>query len=346
MSRCLIGLGSNLGDRRAILDSAFRALRNSPPIRVVSVSSVHETAPVGGPTGQPSFLNAAAVLDSSLPPQALLELLQKIESQHGRERAETWGPRTLDLDLLLYDDFTMSTPVLVLPHPRMAWRRFVLEPAAEVAGEMLHPTIGWTISRLLDHLNTALPYVAVTGAIAAGKTHLARLLCDKLSARPIFESLDERRLEAFYADPAGHAWALELEFLRQRTGLLSRDSPFWSDRGLAISDFWFDQSAAFARAWLSESQWPSFRELWRQSRQKVVQAKLLVVIDEPAEVLMDRIEHRARPGENRLIATQLERIRRSILDQASQPGLGPVLRLTADPEWSLRESLAAIQAMA
>ena len=346
MPRCLIGLGSNLGNRREIVEESLAKLRRSPRIRVIGVSSFRETAAIGGPADQPPYLNAAALLDSSLHPQALLALLQQIETETGRLRRETWGPRTLDLDLLLYGELVLSTPTLVLPHPRMAWRRFVLEPAAEVAGQMRHPLIGWTVAGLLEHLNTAVPYVAVAGPIAAGKTQLARLLCDKTSARLISESLDEKSLEIFYADPAGHAWTMELEFLHKRTDLLAVDLAAWSERRPAVSDFWFDQSPAFARAWLSESQRPAFFELWQEARQKVVQPKLIVLLDAPAETLMERIRRRSRRGEQYLNPEQLDRIRQSILDQASQPGLGPVLKTSgADIQSALTETLAAMQAM-
>ena len=103
-------------------------------------------------------------------PQALLAEFQKVEADLGRQRNEHWGPRTIDLDLLLYDDLTLADPDLVVPHPRMAWRRFVLEPAAEVAPEMLHPGTGWTIARLLDHLNQTPWYLAIAGPIGVGKS--------------------------------------------------------------------------------------------------------------------------------------------------------------------------------
>ena len=120
----------------------------------------------------------------------MLACLEQIENRLGRRRTERWGPRTIDLDLLLYDELVLDTPTLVLPHPRMAWRRFVLEPAAEVAGTMLHPTIRWTIARLLEHLNSARPYVAITGPIAAGKTQLAERLAAAISARLMVEQPD------------------------------------------------------------------------------------------------------------------------------------------------------------
>ena len=170
MPQCLIGLGSNLGDRRGLLDAALARLQRHPNIEVVRQSRHHETLPVGGPCAQPAYLNAAAVLQTSLPPQALLAELQKIETDLGRQRIEHWGPRTIDLDLLLYDDLTLTAHDLVIPHPRMAWRRFVLEPAAEVAPEMLHPGIGWTIARLLEHLNLTPWYLAMAGPIGVGKS--------------------------------------------------------------------------------------------------------------------------------------------------------------------------------
>jgi 2-amino-4-hydroxy-6-hydroxymethyldihydropteridine diphosphokinase len=344
MPYCLIGLGSNQGNRQRIIEDLLAKLRRSPQIRVVGVSSMRETAPVGGPAGQAAYLNAAALLDSSLRPEALLALLQQFENEAGRLRKETWGPRTLDLDLLLYGDLVLATPTLTLPHPRMAWRRFVLEPAAEVAGEMLHPVIGWSVAGLLEHLNTAMPYVAVAGPIAAGKTRLARLLCEKTSARLISEAIDEKSLEIFYADPAGNARATEIEFIRRRKDLLAAGKFDW--RLPAVSDFWYDQSAAFARVWLAEAEQPSFFALWQEARQKVVKPKLIVLLDSPAETLADRIRQRGRRCERYLNLEQVDRIRRFILDQASQQGLGPVLKTSgADIESALTETLAAMQAM-
>ncbi len=173
MPDALIALGSNLGDREAIFAQAEARLARLPDVCALVRSQSYETAPVGGPAGQGPFLNAAVRLQTSLAPDALLESLQRIEIELGRHRTERWGPRPLDLDLLLYGPLVLSTPTLVLPHPRMAWRRFVLEPAAEVAHDMIHPAIGWTVGQLLDHLNTAAPYVAIAGPPCAGKTWLA-----------------------------------------------------------------------------------------------------------------------------------------------------------------------------
>ena len=267
MPACLIGLGANLGDRREALNRAVARLAGCADVDVTRHSRWYETSPVGGPPGQGPFLNGALVAETSLGPEDLFSLLQEVEVERGRRPKERWGPRPLDLDLLLYDRLVLETPALVLPHPRMAWRRFVLEPAADVAGEMVHPTTGWTIARLLDHLNTAVPYVAVAGPIGVGKTLLAESLAGAGAARPIAEPLDHRRLERFYADPAGNAWAVELEFLQQRTRLLAADLPEWREEGCVwVSDFWFDQSLAYAGVWLPPERREAFRTRWEKAR--------------------------------------------------------------------------------
>jgi 2-amino-4-hydroxy-6-hydroxymethyldihydropteridine diphosphokinase len=347
MPHCLISLGSNLGSRREIIEEALAKLRRSAGVLVTAASSLRETPPIGGPAGQGLFLNAAAVLDTSLQPESLLTLLQHIEDEAGRRREEHWGPRTLDLDLLLYGEMVLSAPALEIPHPRMAWRRFVLEPAAEVAFDMRHPVIGWTMGQLLEHINRAVPYVALTGPIGVGKSRLAGLLREKTSARLISEPLDEKRLDAFYANPSSQAWSMELEFLRRREELLRAASPDWSDQSrLSVSDFWFDQSYAFARVWLGESQQSEFFELWREARQKVAQPKLLILLDAPTETLVDRIRCRGRSGEQYLTSEKLDCIRESICSQALQPGIGPVLKInTDDMESALKEIIAAIKAM-
>ena len=152
MSVCLIALGSNLGDRRQTLDEAVARLARHPQLCVLATSPWIETAAVGGPPGQGDFLNGAVLLETSLPPEAVLTLLQEIETALGRRREEHWGPRSIDLDLLLYDQEVRRTPSLVLPHPRMTQRRFVLEPAAAIAASMVHPLTGWTVRQHLDSL--------------------------------------------------------------------------------------------------------------------------------------------------------------------------------------------------
>ena len=153
MATTLIALGANLGDRRGNLQRAIALLARPPAQRVVAHSRWFSTAPIGGPAGQAEFVNAAARVETSLSPLELLAVLRDIEAELGRQQRERWAARCVDLDLLLFDDLILKTPELELPHPRMAFRRFVLEPAADVAADLLHPVIGWTIGQLLTHLN-------------------------------------------------------------------------------------------------------------------------------------------------------------------------------------------------
>jgi 2-amino-4-hydroxy-6-hydroxymethyldihydropteridine diphosphokinase len=132
-SIALIGLGSNLGDRLANLTGAITALGEVSGITVRHVSPFHETKPVGGPPGQGMFLNAVVLIETELEALSLLHVLQEIETRFGRQRTVRWAERTLDLDLLLFDDLILDAPELCLPHPRMRTRRFVLEPLLEVA---------------------------------------------------------------------------------------------------------------------------------------------------------------------------------------------------------------------
>ena len=234
MGQALISLGANLGDRAATLDRAIAALGALPDVRRLAYSSWQETPPVGGPAGQPAFLNGAMLLETSLSPRELLNVLQAIEQEAGRRREERWGARTLDLDLLLYDEVVLDEPDLTLPHPRMAYRRFVLAPAAEAAPEMRHPLIGWTVARLLRHLDQAPNYLAVTGPPGAGKTRLAQLAAEATGA-------------TFCCDPrellAERARDDEISLARDRAAGVAAalgDSPAG-----VISDFWIEQAIAY-----------------------------------------------------------------------------------------------------
>lgn len=180
MAACLLALGSNLGDRADALGRALAEICRLPHTQLVARSAWHETPPIGGPPGQGPFLNAAALIATSLSAEALLGELQRIETRLGRIRSEPWDARTLDLDVLLYDDLVQSSPELVLPHPRMAYRRFVLEPAVQIAPWMVHPESGWTIAALLDLLNTGANQIAVVAPDAEQAKWLVELLSPRL----------------------------------------------------------------------------------------------------------------------------------------------------------------------
>jgi 2-amino-4-hydroxy-6-hydroxymethyldihydropteridine diphosphokinase len=153
MARAYVGLGANLGDRARTLRLAVERIEAIDGVDVVAVSSVRETEPVGI-VDQPRFLNGAVALDTTLPPLALLGSLLEVERGLGRVRGEgaRWGPRTLDLDLLLYDDLVVEESDLTVPHPRVHERRFALEPLAELDPDLEIPGRG-RVSTLLAELD-------------------------------------------------------------------------------------------------------------------------------------------------------------------------------------------------
>ncbi|HYL53714.1 MAG TPA: 2-amino-4-hydroxy-6-hydroxymethyldihydropteridine diphosphokinase [Acidimicrobiia bacterium] len=142
MTRAYLALGSNLGDRLANLQGAVDGLADAPGVRVDALSRVYETAPVGGPPQDP-YLNAVVAVDTELDPRGLLALAQTLERIAHRVRAERFGPRTLDVDVLLYDDLVLDDPDLILPHPRMWERGFVLAPLRDVAPHLVDAGASW-----------------------------------------------------------------------------------------------------------------------------------------------------------------------------------------------------------
>jgi len=145
--RAYIGLGTNMGDRIGYLRAALEELGRVPDIRVLGVSPVYETAPVGL-VEQPDFLNAVVAVRACLAPIALLREMQRIEDRLERTRAERWGPRTIDLDLLFYGDAVIEEEDLVVPHPRLHERAFVLVPMCDLAPNLVHPRLGRTMRDL------------------------------------------------------------------------------------------------------------------------------------------------------------------------------------------------------
>lgn len=153
----IIGLGGNVGDVRAAFKDAVEALGEKKGLTVLGRSSLYRTLPVG--PEQPSFLNAAIVVEVEFSARELLGLCHKIEASAGRDRPkeERWGPRTLDLDLLIADAMICKGPVLELPHPRLAERAFALIPAAELAPRWVHPTEGKTLADLAEQVAAGNP---------------------------------------------------------------------------------------------------------------------------------------------------------------------------------------------
>ena len=147
-SAVLLALGANLGNPRSQILDAWNRLTQRPGVQGECLSSFYVTKPVGGPENQPDFLNCAGLVRTELTPEQFLSEILEIESALGRVRTEYWGPRVIDIDILLFGDHVIRTDRLVIPHPRMHERRFVLDPAVEIAPEMIHPIFGKSVKSI------------------------------------------------------------------------------------------------------------------------------------------------------------------------------------------------------
>jgi 2-amino-4-hydroxy-6-hydroxymethyldihydropteridine diphosphokinase len=325
MALALIGLGSNIGARSAQLGHAVQLLSADANVHVRAVSQWHETLPIGGPPGQSPFLNGALLLETSLAPEALFSVLADIENRLGRKREIRWQARSLDLDLLLYDDLKLQSPTLTVPHPRFAYRRFVVEPAAEIAPDLIHPVVGWSLARLRDHLRHAKPYVAIAGPAHTGKTQLADALVEHFGGRKV----DSPHLPPTQpaAGSSGRALAWELELLAERGALLA--SRTWPDESvLAVSDFWFDQSLAYGRLRLDAGPLVELAARHRALAAGVVSPKLIIMLTPSRAELLPA--ERLKPALAALIG----------------PDTGPVLQFaTGDWDGLWAEVSAAVAAM-
>lgn len=228
---CLVGIGANRGDRGASFRRALERLDSLAEPGSFRCSRWVRTAPVGGPPGQDWFLNAAAAFRTKLPPETLLDELQGIETDLGRVRGEPWSARTLDLDLLLYGSLLLGTSRLEVPHPRMAYRRFVLAPACDVAGERVHPVLGRTLAELLADLERRAPAVAFASLDADSTNRFLETLAAEWGCRTL-PAVDFGR--AGDATPAAvqEAWSksvggLDASAQPTRPQVVAGDWPLW-----------------------------------------------------------------------------------------------------------------------
>lgn len=181
MPRALVSLGGNLGDVRKTFRDAIESLRRHPHIQAVRASRLYSTLPVGVDAGAP-FLNAAAELTTSLEPLPLLDLLQATEQQLGRVRTLHWGPRTLDLDLLAFDDQMIQHPRLTLPHPGCWYRRFVLDPLVEIAADFVHPEKRAMFAGLRERLLVRPLRVRIAGGEESARDSVVNMLAGHFDA--------------------------------------------------------------------------------------------------------------------------------------------------------------------
>ena len=228
MPKSLIGLGANLNQRVTVLRTATEQLSALPGVTLCGVSQVYETQPIGGPGEQNAFLNAAVLIDSHHDPLSLLLLLKKVETSCGRTIGTRWGPRTVDLDLLLHDDVHTVSSDLILPHPRMAFRRFALHPACDVAPDMIHPTTGKRLEQLLDHLDRTENYIEFRGGTDQERNVIMDQVRKKIAHHGItLQKMTGKRIgESSKGNSA--MWLMygqPIDFVTQDSNIVSRKNP-------------------------------------------------------------------------------------------------------------------------
>jgi len=296
MAQCLIGCGSNTGQRRQQLDRAIELLRFMPGITLLNVSHLRETRPIGGPVGQPSFLNGACLIETDLCPHDVMEMLTAVENTLHRERDQRWGPRTIDLDLLLYEDIVLEAESLSLPHPRMSTRRFVLEPCVEIAPDVKHPQTGCTLREMLDNICSPHLHVAIAGVPGAGAPEVAAALADATLARLVHAPAQLPPINSLSALTVNGERELENEW---RKALVACAQPLavadWpADPHGTVTDYWLTTVALAAAEVLPPQALDRFHSDFSPIAADTVAPHVVILLTTTAAVLEERMAFCAR----------------------------------------------------
>ena len=299
-ANCLIGCGANEGARREQLNQAIDMLRFMPGVRLVDVSQFLETLPVGGPPGQSPYLNAACLIETTFKPAEVLDMLLAVENTLHRSRETRWGPRTIDLDLLLYDDCVLKTECLQVPHPRMTTRRFVLEPAAAIAADLKHPVAGCTIRELLENISERHLHVAVVGVPGSGAPEIADAVADVTLSRLIHAPapLPIAGWGALPESPVSTKEPTEqLLLLSQKYAdpLLKADWP--DDPHGTVTDYWIESVRLAAENNTAINTNEKFENAFSSIRQKTVTPHVILLLNVNRQTLSERIAYRAHAAQ-------------------------------------------------
>jgi 2-amino-4-hydroxy-6-hydroxymethyldihydropteridine diphosphokinase len=307
-----IGLGSNLGDRQRYIDSGVKMLAGAPELRLLRVSDVIETPPLSQ-DDQPNYLNAVAEVQTQLNAHGLLKTLGEIEILLGRRRKEKWGPRTIDLDLLLFGDEILNEPNLIVPHPQMHLRSCVLRGLSQLNTGLLHPVLGAAVAELAERLNGrdfALDpqrpqLVCVSGIIGVGKTTLAEKLVKELGCRILREPYDTNPyMPQVYAGKKELALDSQLYFLDGRIKQLDKSA--LAPGRIVVSDYVFDKELIYARRLLDAEQLALYKDIHASMAGKAARPVLVIYLRDTVGTCLERIHRRNRPYEQRIENAFLE----------------------------------------
>jgi deoxyguanosine kinase len=331
----ILSLGSNLGNRLQLLQAGIDYIHNYIAT-VVKVSGIYET-PAWGFEGAP-FYNCALVVHTTKTALELLEGLLAAEAQGGRERSTTgeYASRTIDIDIIAFNDEVINEPNLQVPHPRMAGRNFVLLPLRDVAPNWVHPILKQDTNHLIavtddnseckfvmklpapgDILNPEkFNYIAIEGNIGAGKTSLALKISEDFNARLVPERFaDNPFLPLFYGDQARYAFSLEMSFLADRYQQLTDDlSQFDLFSDFVVADYHIFKSLIFSKVTLSEDEYRLYRRLFDIMYKELPKPGLYIYLYQSTDRLLQQIKKRGRDYEQDITAEYLENINRGYLD--------------------------------
>jgi 2-amino-4-hydroxy-6-hydroxymethyldihydropteridine diphosphokinase len=333
-----IGLGSNLGDRRANIDGALNMLAEAEQIELGRVSDIIETAALAQ-ADQPMFFNAVAELKTALSAEELHIKLIDIETLLGRVRREKWSPRTIDLDLLLFGGDVINNPDLIVPHPQMHLRSFVLKGLCQLNGDVLHPVMKESINELADRLNGLdfapnpnLPQlVSVAGIIGVGKTTLTKKLSSLLGCKLLLEPYDTNPfLPDVYAGKKELALDSQLYFLTSRVEQLDRN--LLAQGQISISDYIFDKELIYARCLLDAQQLDLYEEIYQPLSVKVARPVLVIYMQESSQKCLERIHNRNRPYEQRIELQFLKALSRDYEQLFTNWKTCPVIRVSTSED--------------
>ncbi|MDP6676041.1 MAG: 2-amino-4-hydroxy-6-hydroxymethyldihydropteridine diphosphokinase [Pirellulales bacterium] len=308
-ANCLIGCGANEGARREQLNQAIDMLRFMPGVRLVDVSQFLETLPVGGPPGQSPYLNAACLIETTFKPAEVLDMLLAVENTLHRSRETRWGPRTIDLDLLLYDDCVLKTECLQVPHPRMTTRRFVLEPAAAIAADLKHPVAGCTIRELLENISERHLHVAVVGVPGSGAPEIADAVADVTLSRLIHAPAPLPL--NFFRAPNGEQSAIKEEpvdqllLLSQKYAapLLKANWPV--DPHGTVTDYWIESIRLAAQTNSVSDTNKQFENAFATISQETVVPNVILLLNVNHQTLSERIAYRTHSAQQSDIFSDL-----------------------------------------
>lgn len=330
-----IALGSNEGERFEILQNAINKIFEEIG-EIVQISSVYET-PAWGFTGN-AFLNACITVSTRFTAEDVLRKLLAIEAHFGRKRTEAknYQNRTLDLDVLLFEDDVCETEILTLPHPQIQHRRFVLQPLNDIASNEIHPVLKKKIQQLLLEVKddaelskidaklkapkitnkfSSCNYIAVEGNIGAGKTSFSTMVSQDFNAKLILERFkDNPFLPKFYEDQERYAFSLEMSFLADRYQQLSDDlAQYDLFKDFVISDYDVFKSLIFAKITLEEDEYSLYQKLFHLMYKELVKPDLYIYLYQNTERLLQNIKKRGREYEQNIQPEYLMNINKSYL---------------------------------